>query len=160
MSERSSLAWTPGLEINAKVRKDGVAWPKAGDVHDRSTVLGKQTLILRVGHQGVPTRRRICLPVTPPFKRVSLPLSLEPSLSGRRSRRRLSSSFCSLSSLSVQSLFFLSCLKDEESRVRNTITKYHSDGGEEGKFVSAPWPQPSLGPKRWWVGSRGSLQRA
>lgn len=76
MGKRSSLAWTPGFEINAKVRKDGVAWPKAGDVQDRPIFLDKQTVSLRLGHQGAPTRRRICLPATPPSKRVSLPLSL------------------------------------------------------------------------------------
>lgn len=89
-------------------RKEEVGvWPWGADVRTAPRpFLEKLTVILKIGHQGAPTRRWICLPPsdTPIQACFSLSLHLF-SLSGWRSLHLLSNSFCSLSSL--RSLFFL-----------------------------------------------------
>lgn len=97
------------LAQNKCQRKEEVGvWPLGWPRRDRSRLfLEKLTVIIEVDHQGARTHRWSCLPVTPPTptrppsKHVSRSLSisllaLSPS----------SNSFCSLSSHSLQSLFF------------------------------------------------------
>lgn len=122
----SGLALGAQNECQSKERGGGLAqgWRSP----DRPTFLEKLTLSLKIGHEAAPTCRWICLPGTPPFKRCfSLAVAVHLlSLAGALSISSLPH-FAPFP-LSPFNLFFLSsCLKDGESRVRNKITKCHSD---------------------------------
>lgn len=141
VGEQDGRVFESGLDLRAQNKcpsKERGGGPAQGwRSPDRHAFLEMLTLSLKIGHEAAPTCRWICLPGTPPFKRVFLSLSLSIfSLSLRLALLSVSSRphFAPFP-LSPFNLFFLSsCSKDGESRVRNKITKCDSDcrGGGGG----------------------------
>lgn len=131
MGECSSLAWTPRLKIYVKMRKRVWVLALGWRSPDRSPFLQKLALILKIGHQGAPARRWICLPPrdTPC---ASVFLSVAPSL-------HLLSSFCPLSSPFLQFLSFPYHLVSKKGKAEWEIRLQNATRiAERGKKSSPP----------------------
>lgn len=110
--EQGGRVFQSGLDPRAHnkcQRKEGWGVPGPGPRGPDRPLPRKLTLILKCGHLGAPARRRLRPPPGDTPTRARSSLALSPSsraLSGWRSLHLLSSSFCSLPSLSLHSLSF------------------------------------------------------